>query len=352
MTDGSAPTRPGRRRLQPTIADVARAAGVSPSAVSFALNGRPGLAASTRAHILRTVDQLGWRPSNRGRALARDHAEAIGLVIARSPVLLGGDPFFAQLLSGVESVLSAHDYALVLRFITGGQAAELAAYRRLLRTGRVDGVLLTDVRRKDSRIPALLELGMPTVIAGEPRESAAFPSVELDAVAGTAAAANHLLELGHRRIAYVTGPLVYEHARRRCNAWSTALRRAGVTERQEAKGDFTGAGGARATEHLLAQTPRPTAIMYANDLMAVAGLGVAAECGLRVPRDLSVVGFDDIAVASYTNPPLTTVRQDAPALGGAAAAMLLSTVIGTEVAFDPVPVPELMVRSSTAPPPA
>src|SRR5919108_3527958 len=137
-------------KRRPTIADVARRAGVSKGAVSFALNGRPGVAAVTRQRILDAADALGWRPSHRARSLSVSRAFALGLVIARDPGLLGSDPFFPAFIAGVESVLASEGQALVLQ-VVGTGAAEEEGYRRLAQDSRVDGVFLTDLRRGDPR---------------------------------------------------------------------------------------------------------------------------------------------------------------------------------------------------------
>src|SRR3954464_9685043 len=190
---------------RPTIADVARRAGVSKGAVSFALNGRPGLAQSTVDKILAAADELGWRPSNRGRSLSVSKAFALGLVITRDPAVLSSDPFFPAFIAGIESVLSTRGQALVLQVVTAGES-EQDGYRRLAQDGRVDGVFLSDLRHDDPRIDLLLELGLPAVTLNRPEVRSPFPAVCLDDRPGTIAVVQHLLELGHRRIAHVTGP--------------------------------------------------------------------------------------------------------------------------------------------------
>src|SRR5258708_1118179 len=144
---------------RPTIADVARHAGVSKGAVSFALNGRPGVAESTRQRILVSADELGWRPSQRARSLSVSRAFTLGLIIARNPALLGSDPFFPSFIAGVETVLSERGQSLLLQ-VVGTAAEEELGYRRLAADSRVDGVFLIDLRRQDSRIALVAELGL------------------------------------------------------------------------------------------------------------------------------------------------------------------------------------------------
>jgi DNA-binding LacI/PurR family transcriptional regulator len=357
-----APTTPARRT---TIDDVARAAQVSKGAVSFALNGRPGVAEATRARILAAADELGWTPSASGRSLSTQRALAVGLVVAREPELLGADPFFSPFIAGIETVLSRRGHALVLQ-VPPTVDAELEGYRRLAADRRVDGVFLSDLRVDDPRPKLLTELGLPAVTIGRMPNNE-LPSVSLDDRPGVAAAVRHLIELGHHRIANVAGPAQFVHGDARRAAWREVMHAAGLAATLAVSADFTASGGAIATAALLDLAEPPTAIVYANDVMAIAGMSVAASRGLSVPGQLSVTGFDDTELARHLNPALTTVRSD-PLGWGAAAAQLLLDVI--EAAAAPAPRPsgrsrerpavihvelppaELILRDSCGPPPA
>ncbi len=347
------PRRAPRRRTggRPTIDDVARAAGVSKGAVSFALNGRPGLAPETRARILAAAAELGWEPSHRARALSRSRAYAVGLVLSRGPELLGADPFYPAFIAGVETELSSRGLALVLQVVGTDEATERNAYQRLARDGRVDGVFLTDLRHGDERIALLAELDLPAVTLGRPDVPSPFPAVVLDDQPGVEAAVDHLVAAGHRRIAHVAGPELFVHGRSRRVAWERALRRHGLEPGQVIAGDFTAAAGAAATRTLLGAAERPTAIVYANDLMAIAGITVAHELGVRVPQDVSMTGFDDTELAAHVRPPLTTIRMDAVGWGRAAARTLLAAIEGEEAPDVELPPAQLVVRQSTASPP-
>ncbi|GAB2653546.1 LacI family DNA-binding transcriptional regulator [Kribbella swartbergensis] len=338
-------------KQRPTIADVASRAGVSKGAVSFALNGRPGLAQSTVDKILAAADELGWRPSNRARSLSVSKAFALGLVITRDPAVLSSDPFFPAFIAGVESVLSARGQALVLQVVTAGEDEE-AGYRRLAQDARVDGVFLSDLRHDDPRIDLLVELGLPAVTLNRPDGASPFPAVVLDDRPGTAAVVEHLLSLGHRRIAHVAGPPAFVHATARSNAFLSTLSAAGLEPVAIETSDFTAAGGIEATRRLLALAEPPTAIVYANDRMAIAGLGAAQAAGLAVPGDLSIAGFDDSELAEYVHPGLTTVRAD-PFRFGEAAARTLNQVVDGEADVPDVELPpaQLVIRHSTAAPP-
>jgi len=338
-------------RQRPTIADVAREAGVSKGLVSFALNDRPGVAPATRDRILRVADDLGWIPSVRARSLSTDRSFALGLVIARDPEILSGDPFFPAFIAGVESALSPVEHALVLSMV-GSEASEIASYRRLKAHDRVDGVILTDLRRDDPRLDLVRELRLPAVTLGHPDAAAAIPAVLLDDTAGIRDVVAHLAGLGHERIAHVAGPSRMLHGERRARSFAAALAELGLPQGDIVETDFTAADGARATRELLALDRHPTAIVYANDPMAIAGLGVAQRLGLEVPVDLSITGFDGSDVGAYLHPALTTVTTAAGAWGHAAAELLLRVVDDPAGAHDDVVLPPatLVIRDSTAPP--
>ncbi|HEY5247606.1 MAG TPA: LacI family DNA-binding transcriptional regulator, partial [Dermatophilaceae bacterium] len=209
-----------------TITDVARVAGVSKAAVSFALNNKPGVAADTRARILAVARDLGWTPSLRGRALSVSRALAVGLVMARTPETLRADPFFGAFISGIETVLSERGYALMLQVVSD-QKSEHKSYRRLAANGRVDGVFLTDMRVDDVRPKLLHDLGLPTVVIGPAPGDRPFSAVYVDDQLGIAAAVEHLVGLGHRDIAHVSGPTELVHSVSRRAAWARSLTEAG-----------------------------------------------------------------------------------------------------------------------------
>ena len=336
---------------RPTIADVAKLAGVSRSAVSFALNGRPGIAEDTRERILAAARELGWQPSRPAQALSRGRAGALGLVLSREPGAIGADAFFPAFIAGVESVLAERGDALLLQVT--GPGDEEAVYRRLASDRRVDGVLLTDLRVDDPRPALTAELGLPAVVVGDADGAHGLCAVSLDDRPAFAAAVRRLVELGHRRIAHVAGPQEFRHARRRRESWERAMRDAGLPPGPVLPGGFTAEGGASATRELLRLgTDRPTAVVYANDLSATAGLAVAQQLGLAVPGDLSVVGYDDTPLAAYTHPPLASARADAQGWG-AAAARALDEVIARGRADDIELAPaELRPRASIGPVPA
>ena len=339
---------PGVRPRRPTIADVAARAGVSSAAVSFAMNGRPGVGEATRKRILVAAEELGWRPSVHARALTEARARTIGLLLARPTAQLEVDPFFVRFLAGVERTLARSDHALLLRVMDAEDGVDLAAYERLAAASRVDGFLLTDVELDDPRFALLAGTGLPVVVAGHPVSPCPFPSVETEHARGMTAVVDHLLSLGHRRLAFVGGPARYEHVQARLKVWRVTLAAAGLEPGAVAHAEFPDPSGAAATARLLAAPQRPTAIVFGSDQLAAAGLATARERGIDVPGELSITGFDDSPLAALASPPLTSVRVDYARFGEVAAATLLAAIAGEPPpAFQPAP-PELVVRGSTA----
>lgn len=333
---------------RPTINDVASAAGVSKGAVSFALNDRPGVAPQTRQRILEVAAQLGWTPSPRAQALSFSKALAVGLVVARPPEILRADAFFPAFISGLETVLSQHGHALLLMV---ADHDDETTYRRLAKEGRVDGVFVTDLRVDDPRPALLAELGMPNVVVGPDLDDDSTPTLGIDDAPGIRAAVQHLVGLGHTQIAHVSGPQSMVHGRSRRTAWAATLADAGLPLGICVEGDFSAESGAAATVALLELAERPTAIVYANDLMAMAGLSLAVARGVSVPGQLSVTGFDDMEISAHLQPSLTTVNTDVVAWGRAAATHLLALIRMQEPPVANLRPARLVLRGSTGPVP-
>jgi DNA-binding LacI/PurR family transcriptional regulator len=333
-----------------TIADIARAAGVSKGAVSYALNGRPGVSESTRRRILGIAAEYGWHPSSAARALSDGKAGVLGLVFYRPARTLGIESFFMQLISGIESTLSASSVGLLLQ-VTNEQGSEMEAYRRWWAQRRVDGVIVVDLRRDDPRVGLLEELRMPAVVIGGPHGLGSLPGVWSDDKAAITAVVEYLAALGHRRIARVAGLADLWHTELRTQALAEAVAALGLVEVTTINTDYTGEEGARATRALLSRRPAPTAIIYDNDVMAVAAVAVAQEMGVCIPRELSIVAWDDSPLCQLVHPQLSAVSRDIAAYGARAAERLLAIVNGTPVSTVQDATPRLVPRGSTAPPP-
>lgn len=335
---------------RPTIEDIARRVGVSKGAVSFALNGRPGVSEATRARILQVAEEMNWRPHTAARALGGARAGAVGLVIARPARALGVEPFFAQLLSGLQAALSGRSVALEL-LVVEDTAAEIEVYRRWASEHRVDGFILVDPQVRDPRMEVVAGLGVPSVVLGGPGSYGELSSVWADDREAMLAIADYLAALGHQRIAHVAGLPAFQHTRRRIRALRDAARRLGLTGITSLPTDFSDAEGAAVTRTLLSRPERPTAIVYDNDLMAVAGLGVAAEMGVAVPGEVSIVAFDDSVLTRIVHPSLTAMSRDTFALGCEVAETVLAVIAEPGLRLNrKTPTPRLTVRESTSPP--
>jgi DNA-binding LacI/PurR family transcriptional regulator len=338
---------------RPTIADIAQRAGVTKAAVSFALNGQPGVSAATRERILAIAAEIGFQPSGAARALTGGKAEAFGLVIDRPARTLGIEPFFMQMVSGIQAELSAPQHTrpqhINLLFTMAEDAdAEIEMYRRWWAQRRVDGVFVVDLQVHDRRIAVLEELHLPAVVVGTPRGAGALPSVWQDDRAGMEAVVAHLAALGHRRIARVGGYARYWHSVLRGEAFASVTEAAGLAT-LSVEADYTAEHGAQATMGLLGSAEPPTAIIYDSDVMATAGLGVAQRMGIGVPDRVSIVSWEDSALCELTNPGLTALRRDIPAVGSAAARMLRELAAGGHPEnFEEAP-PVLQVRASSGP---
>jgi DNA-binding LacI/PurR family transcriptional regulator len=332
-----------------TIADIAKRAGLSKGAVSYALNGRPGVSEPTRQRVLKLAAEMGWHPNSAARALSASRAGAVGLILARPASTLGVEPFFMKLISGLETVLSTRSIALLLQ-VVGGHKAELQAYRRWWAERRVDGIFLVDLRVDDERVPVLEELGLPAVVIGGPGHHGGLPAVWSDDAGAMSMVVSYLAALGHRRIARVAGLPGLLHTELRSRAFSDVTARLRLDSAAILTTDYTAEQGAQATRRLLSAPTRPTAILYDNDVMAVAGSSVAHEMGVAVPRDLSVVAWDDSVLCEIVHPPLTALSRDITAYGAHAAECLLELLDDAEVSDFEDAMPRLVTRGSTARP--
>jgi DNA-binding LacI/PurR family transcriptional regulator len=332
---------------RPTIADIAVRAGVTKAAVSFALNGQPGVSAATRERILAIADEIGFQPSSAARALTGGRAGAFGLIIDRPARMLGIEPFFMQLISGIQADLTRHHVTLQFS-MAEDTADEVALYRQWWAQGRVDGVFVYDLQRDDRRIGVLEQLRMPAVVIGSPRGSGQLPAVWQDERAVVETVIGHLAGLGHRRIGRVGGLTRYWHTALRAEAFRDVAAAAGV-EALQAEADYTAEHGATATRELLCRRLPPTAIVYDNDVMAVAGLSAAQRLGIDVPSGLSIVSWDDSTLCEITHPALSAVGRDIAGIGGCAARMLREMVGGTRPAHVKEAPGALLARGSTGP---
>jgi DNA-binding LacI/PurR family transcriptional regulator len=332
-----------------TIADIAKRAGVSKGAVSYALNGQPGVSETTRRRVLELAAEMGWHPNSAARALSASRAGAFGLVLARPASTLGVEPFMMKLISGIETTLATRSIALLLQVVPDHDA-EVAAYRRWWAERRVDGIFLVNLRVDDKRVPVLEELGLPAVVIGGPGHHGSLPGVWSDDTSAMAMVVEYLAALGHRRIARVAGPPGLLHTELRGRAFDEVATRLALESAVTQITDYTAEQGAQVTRRLLSAPVRPTAILYDNDVMAVAGTSVAHEMAVDVPQDLSIVAWDDSVLCEIVHPALTALKRDIVAYGAHAAERLLELLGGATVRDLEDALPHLVARGSTAPP--
>jgi DNA-binding LacI/PurR family transcriptional regulator len=330
-----------------TIKDVARACGVAPSTVSNALSGKGYVRRETCAQVVAAAARLGYRASSLARGLRLQRTWTVGVLLADI-----ANPFFPDLVRGMEDVLWARHYNLMLCNTDYDKGKE-AAYLRHLVDKRLDGLILASTAADSPEVTLLRERGVPFVMLNRRHRTLATDYVGIDNRRGTAAAVEHLAELGHNRIAFIRGPQDSSAAEDRLGGYQDEMRRrfAGCDEELIAPGDYSIEAGRRACIRFLALAPPPTAIVSANDFMAIGAMAVLRERNLAVPRDMSVTGFDDIYVAALPWIDLTTLRPHSRELGARCAEVLLARIDKTANGpADIVLSPTLVRRGTTAPP--
>lgn len=302
-----------------TIKDVAREAGVSVATVSRVFNHSAVVNEDTRRNVRAVAERLNYWPNGAARSLITNRTQTIGVML---PDLFG--EFYSEILRGMD--MTARKAGLHLLVSSShADAGELVAGLRATR-GRIDGmiVMAPDVDARAAIRAVASDRALVLIDPGPGFESC--DTVAIANQSGAAAIVGHLTSIGHRRVATITGPVRNEDARQRLEGYRAALRAAGasIPAGYEIPGDFTEPSGYAAGTRLLALDPRPSAVFAANDYMAIGVLGALSDAGVRVPEEIAVVGFDDIAMARYLNPPLTTVHVDAYRLGERAVEMLLA----------------------------
>ncbi len=271
--------------------------------------------------------------------------EAVGLVLARPARMLGLEPFFGELMGGIEEGLAADGLSLLFHAVAD-HAAEIAAYRRWAAGSVVDAVTVVNIVTDDPRLPVLAELGIPTVVVGGPPSGSPFSNVWIDDARAMRDAVGYLVGLGHTHLARVSGPAALAHTRSRSEAFLDECARFEVRS-TIVEGDYTEESGRRATRTLLGRPGAPSAIVYDNDVMAAAGLGVAVEMGVPVPDRLSMLAWDDSALCRLANPSLSSMTLDVHGMGLQVAACLLNLLAGGPVTAYMAPLPRLSAREST-----
>lgn len=330
-----------------TIVDVARRAGVAKSTVSYALNGQPGVSAETAERVLQIAVELGWRPSSAARALSKNRVGACGLVLARDPRSISVEPFFTRLTSGLESELSRNRMALMVQYVPDVEA-EIEAYRTWWGERRVDGVIMLDCRVDDPRLRLGDYVDVPAImLATAPSVPTSVPILGFGEAEAMRAIVTHLDALGHRRIGWCGGPQVFTHSVERRRSFEESCADFGI-DGVIATTDYTTSSGAAACRELISRSPRPTALIFDNDVMAMAGMGVLAAEGISVPDRMSVVSWEDSVLCSTTYPALTSLHRDLFGYGVTGIRALLDVIEGRELQAPRLGSQRLVIRGSTS----
>ena len=345
-------TRPSLRaepaRPSPTLEDLARAAGVSRSTASRAINGGSRVSPEAQAAVDGAVVALGYTPNRAARSLVTRRTSSIALVINEPDARVMMDPFFAAVITGVTEALRETDMQLVLLMSrAGGDPSRTVRY---LRGGHVDGAIVVSHHQADGWTEELAASGLPTVFIGRPWNTGlGIHYVDVDSFQGARLAALHLAAAGRTRLGTITGPLDMTAAADRLAGWDAGLSEAGLPPGPVAHGDFTAAGGTVAANQLLAQDGRLDGIFAASDLTARGAITAIQASGRAVPADVAVVGFDDHLLAPG-DLPLTTINQPMVEMAARAGRLLLADIEDPGAGRDPVIYPaRLVVRASSTP---
>lgn len=318
--------------------------------MSLALNGKPGVAPETRRRILEIAKRLSYQPNASAKGLALQKTETLGIIV---PDI--SSPFYAELVRGVEEEASSKGYHLIL-CTTAGKLSREEVYLRLLGERRIDGMILVTPREQEEVIRHFREARFPLVIVDRDLPSTdEIIEVVVDNLQGALAAVEHLINLGYRKIGFINGLSELQASRDRLRGYQLALQEHGIMldERWICSGDFQEEGGYRCMQQLLKTVPQLEAVFIASDLMTMGAIRAIRAEGKEVPGDIAVVGFDDIPLSAFFNPPLTTVRQPIARMGALACRLLLQEIRGEEILERKVILrPELVVRASTAPHPS
>jgi LacI family transcriptional regulator len=333
------------------LKDIAARAGVSVMTVSKVMRDTSDISATTKARIRQLAEQMGYNPDSIAQGLRTGTTKLFGLVISSTT-----NPVFARVVMAIEERAHEMGYDLITAHSLNIPEREEAVIKRLL-SRRIDGLFLVPVYRLDPTAPIYEELarrGIPTVLLGHKAPFCQkFPNVETDDVNASYALTQHLLELGHKRIAYFTGPPVSPGSQERFEGYRRALREAQieVDEKLIFNAGATIEEGEKAALQMLNEAPKATAIQAVNDLVAIGAASLLLNQGVRIPQDISVVGFGNVLISEHFRVPLTTIRQPKLRLGAAAVDSMARVMRGEQVLTKRLPA-EIVIRESSGPPPS
>jgi LacI family transcriptional regulator len=331
------------------LKDLAAELGLSVTTVSRALAGYGDVAEGTRRRVLQAAEKRGYVPDVTARRLQKGRTDTLGFIIPTSGPRFS-DPYFSELLAGIGNKASQHNYDLLVSTRPPDTPEEVAAYRRMVESRIVDGLLVVRTRLKDHRIAYLAQVGFPFVAFGRSDLDVDFAYVDEDGFRGLELVTQHLIDLGHRRLAFIAAPENLMFCNYRRAGLEAALQRNALVLKPGyyIVSDLTQRGGHAAMNALLELSPPPTAVVACNDLMALGAISAAQKRGLVVGCDVAITGFDDIPLAEHSHPPLTTIHQPVYDIGRRICDMLVQLVRGEEPGERQVLLqPELIIRESS-----
>lgn len=334
--------------MPPTLDDVAKQAGVSRATVSRVINGGTNVKEQTRALVMDVVQKINFQPNVAARSLAAGRTNVIGLVIPAGVSAIFADPYFPLLIQGVTTTCNARDYSVMLWLAEPEH--ERRMIRQVLHSGLLDGVMVSSMLMDDPIVRALHNSSKPFILVGR-HPTLDVNYIDVDNVNGAREATLHLLRLGYKQVATITGPQNMIAGQDRLEGYQQALKARGVPYRPElvAEGDFSEVGGYTAMRNLLPH--KPDAVFVATDMMAEGALRAVREAGLRVPQDIAMVGYDDMPNAARLSPSLTTIRQPTQRMGALAVNALIDIIQNPSAPKRRIVLPvELVIRESCGTP--
>ncbi|MDI6807562.1 MAG: LacI family DNA-binding transcriptional regulator [Candidatus Eisenbacteria bacterium] len=336
-------------KRSPTIRDVARITGVSRSTVSLVINDSRRISAPTAGKVLAAIRELGYEPNVMARGLARRRAKMIAILVPQISSHVFSDFYFSEAISGISDALSRRGYRMLIEIATEDFLKE-GEHLKLFRERQIDGMLLLGTLDTDRYIVELSEKGHPLVLVNSSLDG--IPCVLADNLSGSRVMVNYLASLGHRRIAFIGGLESTTVGMDRTLGYKAGLKESGIRidSRLITYGNYSEESGYDCMRKLWSAGSKPTAVFAANDMMAIGALKFLRERGIKVPHEMTVVGADDIKLASYVEPPLTTIRQPMYEIGRLATGMLLEGLSGKRGRNRETVRTELVVRLSSAPP--
>ncbi len=329
--------------------EIARLAGVSQATVSRVLKGDPQVNEAMRERVLAVVQEVGYVPDSRAQSLRSQRTHLLGLVIHRAPEALAGDPFFSALIASIVEQAGKHEYHLCVDTARTARS-QRAIYEELLRTRRVDGLILVESESHDKRIERLSREGFPFVLIGRYEPEDAIATVDNDNIGAAYMATDYLIRTGRKRVAYIGGPAGLTVTRDRLQGYKNALEAHGIAYDAclVAFADFNPRSASSAMLDLMGQSSPPDAVLALDDLIALSAMREAKQQGRRVPDDIAFIGFNDSPICQYVEPSLTSIAVEIPALARCATEMLVGLVEG----YEPTPkrqiVPARLVKRESA----